>query len=1226
MSWFRFAGALRKGTSGEGFLTRFFSRPMANSRRAGSRGRASKKRNFDLQRGRRLAIDPLESRCLLSVTPSTLSAIIVNQTFGAAQATNTAHSVAVDNSGDFVVSWTRSGTYTGSSGTAFPTTNVYARYYTNAVQQVNLPTSLMTTTGAKQSYFSLKYNDQTISQISITGEAQAPLGDPAGALFPGFVVPVGTNISGTFVLYFNATGNDTPGQLDPTVNGGTQSNLLTVTYDETALYNAQGVEIAGPAIAAEQIQNWLNAFAPEAASGGFAGSDATHATVNSIDAHTFVVDYGQATKGLDQSSLLQYVGTEASAAVQDLTFTSTAGFTTQYYTGPMGTVLPAMPQTTPNIVPPANIALQVGTVQTAPFLFDMNNPAATALAMQTALQTAGFTGATVIDGFPTAVGPLAGQVNIVDPFEVTFATNEPPVQYVVPATNFLAPQLTFSNTADIGSLTGFLPSVTISTLDKPFAINNIPFSQTNPTLTAEAIVGAFQAQVNAFSTGVAPINFISLSPQTNFNVSGTVAIQNPYTAPIYNNVGTSTANSDVPVTGWDPTVTVAPVVQVNSGTSDTSSFTQFTITFTSATGTIVDAPLVVTSFTTANGVVTPGGTTTLDGTVTLPTNAAGSTVTVIKQSGNEFQVNPTQPASVYTANQAPLNASQPAVAMDGSGDFVVTWAGEVSQNLAPKDFTDVFARVYAPVGVTPAGAAVPNAVSSDLYQQQVLRFSFPAGSGTPITGQTFELQLGSFTTGPITWDTNTNTTAYNIQTALSANPAYADVLAVNPSYVPLAVSAQSSGNPYDFLVAFNEGGIAEAPIQYAADPTTPLPSTLTYSATPLQSFTGVTLVTNPTQGLTFNFSAGTPTATGNLGTFKLQIGSFSTAAISFNSSPTVTALNMQNALRAAGFAGVAVSAQSAVSTNPTFFIFTVNFSGYDVPPIVYVPVAPASGGLPASVTMTNGGSGLPANVQAGGIGDPYTIQVNANYTNPQFQPAVAMDPYGNFVVVWANQGPDESFFNDITMQCFDNTGNPLGTSLVVDQDPVNPAINYNNDTNYSPSVAIGLSNLNSANPTTDNIVVSYTTAVTLPSLISVFPDGTVYARGYSFNPEQKQGPASLPWNQFQVSGNGGLSTVSMDGQNNFYVAWEQFADSDIDNLRTEGIYAAEYQIQNYTTGTAHRRPQLASPDFPHQLLQRRYHFEDFLPLLAGGGADPGHHQRRHRDHLPGLRPPGLRRH
>jgi hypothetical protein len=1175
MSWFRFAGAPRKATIRDGFLTRFFSRTWASSRK-----RESNRRNSFSRRSRALAIDPLESRCLLSVAPAELSAVIVNQTFGSAQSTNTAHSVAVDNSGDFVVTWTRSDLYTNAAGTTFPVTNVFARYYTDAVQQVNLPTSLLTTTGTKQPYFSLKYNDQTIEQISVKGEAQSPLGNPAGSPFPGFPGVLNTNIAGTFVLFYNATGNDTPGQMVPTVNGGTQSDLLTVNYNEIATFNAAGAEIAGPALAAEQIQNWLNAFAPEAANGPFAGSDATHATVNAIDPHTFVVDYGLATKGLDQSSLLQYVGTEATTTTQNLTFNSTAGATTAFYTGPGGPVpVPAVPFVTPITVFPENIALQVGTVQTAPFLFDISNPAATATAMQAALVNAGFAGATV------AVAPgsfflpnpeTVNGVNISVQFTVTFATAEPPVQYVVPTTDGLAPQLSFSNSANVSSLSGFLPSVAISTLDKPFTVNNIPFSQTNPTLTAEAIAGAFQAQVDAFSTGVAPYAFVSLSPQTAFNVAGSVSVQVPYTAPIYNNV---TSTADVPVTGWDPTLSVAPVVQVNPGGTNTTSFTQFTVTFTSVTGTIVDAPLVVTGITTANGATTPGGTTSLDGTVALPTNVAGATVTVLKQSGNEFQVNPTPAPSVYTANQPPLNASQPSVAMDGSGDFVVTWAGEVSQQLAPKDFTDIFARIYAPVGVTPAGTTVPDSVNSDLYQQQVLRFAFPAGSGTPTSGETFELQVGPFVTGPITWDTNTNATANNIQAALAANPAYADVMAINPSYIPVTVSAASSGNPYDFLVVFNTGGAAQSPIQYVTDPTTPLPSSLTYSTTPLQSFTGVRLVTNPTQTLTFDFTAGAPTATGNLGTFQLQIGSFSVAAINFNSNPTVTALNMQNALRAAGFAGVAVSAQGISSISPSFFTFNVNFSGYDVPPVQYVPISPALGGLPASVVMSNGGSGLPANVLAAGSSDPYTIQVNANYTNPQIQPAVAMDPYGNFVVVWANQGPDESYFNDISMQCFDNTGNPLGTSLVVDQDPSNPAVNYNTDTNFNPSVAIALNNLNLGVPTTDSIVVSYTTAVTLPALITQFPDGSVYVRGYSFNPEQKQGPAPLPWNQFQVAGNGGISSVSMDGQNNFYVAWQQVTDPDVNALTSEGIYGTEYQMINYTSGAALGFPNQLRPTF-----------------------------------------------
>ena len=81
--------------------------------------------------------------------------------------------------------------------------------------------------------------------------------------------------------------------------------------------------------------------------------------------------------------------------------------------------------------------------------------------------------------------------------------------------------------------------------------------------------------------------------------------------------------------------------------------------------------------------------------------------------------------------------------------------------------------------------------------------------------------------------------------------------------------------------------------------------------TPQQAFTAVRLVTNPQAGakLTFDFTAVVHTTDGNLGTFQLEVGNFTTAAINFNSSPTTTALNIQNALKAAGFAGVAVAAQ-----------------------------------------------------------------------------------------------------------------------------------------------------------------------------------------------------------------------------------------------------------------------------------------------------------------------------
>ncbi len=194
--------------------------------------------------------------------------------------------------------------------------------------------------------------------------------------------PTGTSISGTFELFFNATGNDVQGQQDPTVGGGTQSDLLTVNYNEVAGYNADGVEIAGPAVAAQQIQTWLNAFAPQPANAatGFAGSDATHATVNATDAHTFVLDYGQATEGLDQSALLQYIPTGETAATQTLTFNSTAGAT--QIINPL--LNPAFPITQPNDVGAGNIGLQVGSVNVT-VAMDFDDPGTTAAAIQGAL-------------------------------------------------------------------------------------------------------------------------------------------------------------------------------------------------------------------------------------------------------------------------------------------------------------------------------------------------------------------------------------------------------------------------------------------------------------------------------------------------------------------------------------------------------------------------------------------------------------------------------------------------------------------------------------------------------------------------------------------------------------------------------------------------------------------------------------------------------------------------
>ena len=187
--------------------------------------------------------------------------------------------------------------------------------------------------------------------------------------------------------------------------------------------------------------------------------------------------------------------------------------------------------------------------------------------------------------------------------------------------------------------------------------------------------------------------------------------------------------------------------------------------------------------------------------------------------------------------------------------------------------------------------------------------------------------------------------------------------------------------------------------------------------------------------------------------------------------------------------------------------------------------------------------------------DLATIQVAANYTNPEYNSVAAMDPFGNFVVVWANRGPDVSYFNDITMQRFDKLGNPVGNEVEVNNETTN--------IEYDPDVAMGAD---------DNIVVSWSDTQDPAYLIDQNPaDSNVYVRGFS--------PQEAPlWAELAV-GVGGFSTLSMDGQDNFIVSWENVADADVNGQVSEGVYASEYQLETYATGAALAAPAVIRDPF-----------------------------------------------
>ena len=133
---------------------------------------------------RRLRVDALEERTLLSVSPVNPTDMLVNQGTAAIQTTLAAQSVATDHNGDFVATWTRQEAMLNPDGTpvldpasGYPMdgTNVYARYFTDQVQRITLPAGVLNGSGgSKYGEFSLVLGGsedtaiEEVNQISFT--------------------------------------------------------------------------------------------------------------------------------------------------------------------------------------------------------------------------------------------------------------------------------------------------------------------------------------------------------------------------------------------------------------------------------------------------------------------------------------------------------------------------------------------------------------------------------------------------------------------------------------------------------------------------------------------------------------------------------------------------------------------------------------------------------------------------------------------------------------------------------------------------------------------------------------------------------------------------------------------------------------------------------------------------------------------------------------------------
>ncbi|MHB1033894.1 MAG: trypsin-like serine protease [Pirellulales bacterium] len=217
---------------------------------------------------RRLNVDPLEQRTMLSVTPFDPQDVLVNQlTAGdVTQLTTGTKSIAVDHDGDFAVAWSRYtqlvDPFTGTPmvdpvfGMPITASAIWARYFTDEVQKVTLPAN------AKGGTFTLKFGGDEIQYLTVTGNEPAPFQMMA------------TTIAGTITLGFDANNDGTVDASETTA---------PITYSEADL----------PDVTALAIQTELRNL----------GGPLADVTVEGRKPTEFAIYFGPAAAGQDQPQI-----------------------------------------------------------------------------------------------------------------------------------------------------------------------------------------------------------------------------------------------------------------------------------------------------------------------------------------------------------------------------------------------------------------------------------------------------------------------------------------------------------------------------------------------------------------------------------------------------------------------------------------------------------------------------------------------------------------------------------------------------------------------------------------------------------------------------------------------------------------------------------------------------------------------------------------------------------
>ncbi|HBO42785.1 MAG TPA: hypothetical protein DD670_02370, partial [Planctomycetaceae bacterium] len=200
--------------------------------------------------------------------------------------------------------------------------------------------------------------------------------------------------------------------------------------------------------------------------------------------------------------------------------------------------------------------------------------------------------------------------------------------------------------------------------------------------------------------------------------------------------------------------------------------------------------------------------------------------------------------------------------------------------------------------------------------------------------------------------------------------------------------------------------------------------------------------------------------------------------------------------------------------------------------------------------------------------------VNTTTVGEQFNPAVAMDSYGNYIVVWGTAGQNFSYFNNVLAQRFDFRGEAMGDEFRVNVDDL-PGVNGPERVDsflVNPSVAIH---------DNGNVAVTWDQAVLGTS--GVVTDSNVLARLFDADNNPALDVDGAPLGDIQVNTGEVISPdsthdvldeaaggndfarnarnpqVAMDNSGAFIVVYEAYQDHDLGGTDAPDSYGIYYR-------------------------------------------------------------------